>query len=163
MINLATCNRSEMTKAYQELIKINKALKAKLEVYEGAPQTNEEDENEFQKFWAAYGRKGNIKSTRKRWFNLPKTKRALAMDKVAAYVKSTPEKCYRKGGEVWLLNECWNDEIVEAAQPFGRPAPVRAMTSIVEDNQEEDKRIAEAAILRRTSRAKGRNVRDMIK
>lgn len=167
-INLATCNRSEMVGHIQNLEGLIEfkdqeidILQDRLQEYEGVKQTNEEAEKEFQRFWSAYGKKGNLKKTRKRWFDLPKTKKQLAMDKVVAYVKSTPEKCYRKGGEVWLLNECWNDEIVEAAQPFGRSPVVRAQTSIIEDRQAENKRLAEAAKLRQASR--GRNVRSMLK
>ena len=160
MINLTTCNRSEFIGAYNELTKEIKQLKVKLEQYEGAKPSNADAEKEFQKFWSAYGRKGNVKTTRKRWFNLSNTKQSLAMDKVSAYVKSTPEKCYRKNGEVWLNQECWNDEIVEAAQPFGRPPPVRAQTSVIENDEAENKRLEQAAILRRSSR--GRNVRDIL-
>jgi len=169
MINLATFKkRSEFIEAYESLEKERDYwrefchdLEVKLQEYEGVKQTNEEAENEFQKFWSAYGRKGNLKQTRRRWFNLSKTKKALAMDKVVAYVKSTPEKCYRKGGEVWLNNECWNDDIVEAAQPYGRPPPVRAATSIIEDRQTEEARLKEAAKFRQASR--GRNVKDILK
>ena len=168
MINLTTCKRPEFIEHEANLQGYIKHLEDELEIvnkklleYEGIKPTQEQAEKEFQKFWGLYGRKGNVKTTRKRWFSLSKTKKALAMDKVTAYVKSTPEKCYRKGGEVWLLNECWNDEIVEAAQPFGRPPAVRAMTSVIEDDKAEDKRLEEAAILRRKSR--GRNVKDLLR
>lgn len=166
MINLATCNRPEMTEAYQEAIKerdywreFAHDLEIKLQEYEGVKPTQEEAKKEFEKFWSAYGRKGNLKQTRRRWFNLSNKKRALAMDKVVAYVKSTPDKQFRKGGEAWLLNECWNDEIVDAAQ-HGRHV-VRVATSFIEDREAEEKRLQEAAKLRRASR--GRNVRDILK
>lgn len=168
MINLATCNRSEFVEAYEILeSSLNQAmdeiemLQAKLQQYEGVAPTEEEAEKEFQKFWTAYGKKGNLKQTRRRWHNLSKTKKALAMDKVTAYVKSTPEKCYRKGGEVWLNNECWNDEIIEAAQPYGRPPPVRAQTSRTESKLEEEARLERHSELRQASR--GRNIKDILK
>lgn len=184
MINLATfTKRSEFIEAYLALDNkvthlsdcVDEAekerdywrefahdLETKLQEHEGIIKpSNSEMENEFQKFWALYGRKGNVKLSRRRWFSLSDKKRALAMDKVDAYVKSTPEKCYRKNGEAWINQEGWNDEIVEAAQPFGRTAPVRAATSFIEDREAEDKRLEEAAKLRRASR--GRNVKDILK
>lgn len=136
----------------------NHDLQKRLQEYEGIPDRGE-PEKEFQKFWSCYGRKGNLKQTRRRWFNLSNKKRALAMDKVVDYVKSTPDKQFRKGGEAWLLNECWNDEIVDAAQ-HGRHV-VRVATSFIEDREAEEKRLQEAAKLRRASR--GRNVRDILK
>jgi len=162
MINLATfTKRSEFVAAYTALENEIKQLKAKLQQYEGASQTNEEAENEFLKFWKIYGCKGNKKTARKYWFNLSNKKKELAWDKVSDYVRSKPEKCYRKDGEKWIKNECWNDEIVEAAQPYGRPPAVRAQTSIIEDDKTEALRLAEAAKLRQASR--GRNVRGMLK
>lgn len=167
-IDLETCKRPEFIEHEANLQGYIKHLEDELEIvnkklleYEGVKPTQEEAEKEFQKFWSAYGRKGNLKQTRRRWFNLSNKKQSLAMDKVTAYVKSTPEKCYRKGGEVWLLNECWNDEIVEAAQPFGRPPAVRAMTSIIEDAITETARLQEASKLRQANR--GRNVKDLLK
>jgi len=184
MINLATfTKRSEFIEAYLALDNkvthlsdcVDEAekerdywrefahdLEIKLQEHEGIIKpSNSEMENEFQKFWATYGRKGNLKKTKKRWFSLSDKKRALAMNKVTAYVKSTPEKCYRKNGEAWINQEGWNDEIVEATQPYGRPAPARVTPSRVEDRQEEAARLEEASKLRKASR--GRNVRDILK
>ena len=168
-IDLATFKkRSEFIEAYEAVEQerdywreFAHDLEVKLQQHEGVAPTEEEAEKEFQKFWTAYGKKGNLKQTRRRWHNLSRTKKALAMDKVVAYVKSTPEKCYRKGGEVWLNNECWNDEIVEAAQPYGRPTPVRAQTSPTESKVEEDARLARHSELRQASR--GRNIKDILK
>lgn len=165
MINLATCNRFEFVEHEANLQGFIKHLQDELEIvnnklldYEGVKPEEEEAEKEFQKFWATYERKGNLKQTRRRWHSLSNTKRKLAMDKVAEYVMSTPEKCYRKGAEVWLNNECWNDKIF--TQTNGRPPAVRAMTSIIEDNKTENKRLNEASKQRQANR--GLSIRDKL-
>lgn len=119
--------------------------------------TNQEAEKEFQKFWAAYGRKGNIKTARRKWFNLSRRKKSLAMDKVKEYVKSTPDKQYRKGGDSWLHNECWNDEIVYQTNAYGRPEVVRAIEM---SKEKEEEKLAENDKLREAN--SGRNVKDIL-
>lgn len=165
LIDLATCTRSDFIEHEANLQGYIKHLEDELErvnlinqEYEGVKPSNEDAEKEFQKFWAAYGRKGNVKQTRRRWFSLSKKKKALAMDKVKEYVKSTPDKQYRKGGEVWLLNECWNDEIVNQTNGCGRPEVVRAIEMTKE---EENKKLAENEKLRNANC--GRNVKDILK
>lgn len=160
-INLETCKRPEFIEHEANLQGYIKHLEDELEIvnkklqeHEGVKPTQEEAEKEFQKFWSAYGRKGNLKQTKRRWFNLSNKKRALAMDKVTAYVKSTPDKQYRKGGEAWLLNECWNDEIVSIGT---QPNIVRAVGI---SKEEEEKKLVKAAKLRKANR--GGSIRDKI-
>ena len=116
MINLETALRTEFIEYLKKLEEENKQLKAKLTKYENPP-TNEQDKQDFiNNFWTPYGKKGNVKTTIKRWKALSKTKQKLAMDHVPKYVKATPDKQYRKNAEVYLNQECWNDELPEGAR-----------------------------------------------
>lgn len=72
------------------------------------------DNSEFEQIWAMYGRKGNGKTARIRFNNLPAPTKQLVFNHVPDYVLSTPEKKYRKGFESYLNLECWNDEIVQS-------------------------------------------------
>jgi len=129
MIDLKTCNRSEFVESYQNLEDENKFLKSevhhlnkRLQEYEGI-QTDDDKVKEFQKFWEMFGCKGNKKTAQSKWMKLSKKKRTKIFKVVLAYVKSTPDKQYRKGGESWLHNECWNDEIEGGSnvKEFHRP------------------------------------------
>ena len=116
MTDFMTCGRNEAKTAYDAVVEENKQLKAKLTKYENPP-TNEQDKQDFiNNFWTPYGKKGNVKTTIKRWKALSKTKQKLAMDHVPKYVKATPDKQYRKNAEVYLNQECWNDELPEGAR-----------------------------------------------
>ena len=116
MTDFMTCGRNEAKAAYDAVVEENKQLKAKLAKYENPP-TNEQDKQDFiNNFWTPYGKKGNVKTTIKRWKALSKTKQKLAMDHVPKYVKATPDKQYRKNAEVYLNQECWNDELPEGAR-----------------------------------------------
>lgn len=150
-MDFKTCSRSEFIAEYKKLEKENRQLKKNLEEYEGSELSENEKEAEFQRFWIAYGKKGNVKTSRRRWLSLSKKKKELAMDKVAAYVKSTPDKRYRKAGETWLNQECWNDEI----ESVDDPKMVRSAAYLVasnEDKQQEERKIAENTERRRSNR-----------
>lgn len=122
MIDLKTCLRPDFIKAYQSLESENKRLSERLLEYEGI-QTDDEKEKEFQKFWHLYGCKGNVKTARSKFFKLSRKKKTKIFKVVKNYVKSTPDKIYRKGGESWLHNECWNDEITGGeVKEFIRPS-----------------------------------------
>lgn len=169
MINLESCSRTKFIEAYLEMgqerdywREFAHDLEIKLQEYEGVKPTNEEAEKEFQKlFWAPYGKKGNLKLTRKRWFSLSNRKRKLAIEHLPGYVNATPDKTYRLKAEKFIKLEVWNDELPVVSDKFGRPTPVRAMTSIIEDSQTEDVRLAKAAKLREANQ--GRNVKDVLK
>ena len=122
MINLKTCNRQEFAIAYKALQKEVKALELRLAEYEGI-QTDDDKEAEFQKFWVMYGKKGNVKTTREKFYKLNDKKKSLIFKVVESYVKSTPDKPFRKGAESWLHKECWNDEIIgsDNVKEFHRP------------------------------------------
>ena len=60
-----------------------------------------------------YGKKGNKKSSARRWATLPVHHKQAALDHLPRYVQSTPEIRYRKNLETYLNQECWNDQIIE--------------------------------------------------
>lgn len=74
-------------------------------------KVEESKEVEFDLFWERYGKKGTRKKALDKWMKLKQPEIDKAFKVVDAYVKSTPDKQYRKGLESWIYNECWNDEI----------------------------------------------------
>tara|TARA_R110002012_G_scaffold57812_4_gene149260 strand:- start:1372 stop:2007 length:636 start_codon:yes stop_codon:yes gene_type:complete len=59
----------------------------------------------FQKCWDAYGKKGNYKLSLKYWSEISSDDRILIEKKIPLYVKSTPEKKYRKFFQNWINPE----------------------------------------------------------
>jgi hypothetical protein len=71
------------------------------------------DELSFENVWERYGRKGNKKTSKKRWDVLPKKAKQIAVVHIPRYVKATPTLQYRKNFETYINQEAWNDEIIE--------------------------------------------------
>ncbi|MCL1933967.1 MAG: hypothetical protein FWF53_09190 [Candidatus Azobacteroides sp.] len=71
-----------------------------------------DDELSFEKVWELYERKGNKKTSMKKWETLKNHCREAALKHIPLYVQSTPDKQYRKNFETYLNRECWNDEII---------------------------------------------------
>jgi hypothetical protein len=69
-------------------------------------------DNGFEEVWALYGRKGNRKTSEKKWANLKNHCREAALKHIPLYVQSTPEKQFRKNFETYINQEVWNDEII---------------------------------------------------
>ncbi|MDR1879412.1 MAG: DUF4373 domain-containing protein [Tannerellaceae bacterium] len=70
------------------------------------------DEFSFENAWAMYGRKGNKKTSARKWANLKNHCREAALKHIPLYVRSTPEIQYRKNFETYINQECWNDELI---------------------------------------------------
>ncbi|MDR0692432.1 MAG: hypothetical protein LBF69_05285 [Prevotellaceae bacterium] len=81
-----------------------------------------DDDNGFEKVWALYERKGNRKTSERKWANLKNHCREAALKHIPLYVASTPDKQYRKNFETYINQECWNDEILERKQVTPPPA-----------------------------------------
>ena len=117
MIDLKTCGRPEFIAAYEilessynQLKEENHALNERLQAYEGV----EEDINEeFEKRWSLYGRKGNKQTSLARFKRLTKPQIKAIDSHLPRYVESTPERKYRKNFEVYISRKCWLDEIEE--------------------------------------------------
>lgn len=71
-----------------------------------------EDGLSFETAWEKYGKKGNRKTSEKRWNSLSAEKKKLALEKIPLYVLSKPDLQFRKNFETWINQECWNDRII---------------------------------------------------
>jgi hypothetical protein len=74
------------------------------------------DELSFEKAWELYERKGNKKTSMKKWANLKNHCREAALKHIPLYVQSTPDKQFRKNFETYINQEVWNDEILTNQQ-----------------------------------------------
>lgn len=72
------------------------------------------NEKEFQLVWEMYGKKGNRKTSLERFGRMKDSDKKLMAEHLPKYVESTPNKQYRKGLEVYINQECWNDEIISS-------------------------------------------------
>ena len=70
-------------------------------------------DDEFEDFWLLYDKKVSKPICIKKWNKISKEDKELIFKNLPAYIKSTPDKKYRKNPETWLNQECWNDELIE--------------------------------------------------
>lgn len=73
---------------------------------------DKELEKSFLIFWELYDKKTSYGKCLTKWKNLTNKDRNLILQNVEEYVKSTPNKLYRKNPETYLNNKSWNDEII---------------------------------------------------
>ena len=81
------------------------------------PYPDEDNKEEiFNLWWDLYDKKRSKIKTRKYWFkNIKSTIISDIMKHTKVYVEGT-EKQYRKDPHSYLLNECWEDEIILAPE-----------------------------------------------
>lgn len=65
----------------------------------------------FSDFWNGYDKKKDTAKCEKKWSSLTDNERELIMAHIPAYVKSTPDKKYRKNPMTYFNGKCWLDEI----------------------------------------------------
>ena len=65
----------------------------------------------FSEFWDLYGKKVDTKKCETKFNKLSEKEIDELFSKLADYIKSTPDKQYRKNPMTWLNGKCWNDEI----------------------------------------------------
>jgi len=71
------------------------------------------DEYSFENFWNLYDKKvGDKIKLQKKYYLLSKEEKEKIFNTLPEYVKSTPEKKFRKMPETYLNNKSWNDEII---------------------------------------------------
>ena len=71
------------------------------------------DEFSFEKAWDLYQKKvGPKEKLKAKWNKLPLKDRKAAIAHIPLYVKSTPEKRYRKHFMTYLNQRGWEDEII---------------------------------------------------
>jgi len=66
----------------------------------------------FAEFWDLYGKKVDRPKCEKKFSKLTSTEIVLLFANLPLYIKSKPEKQYRKDPIRWLNGKCWNDEII---------------------------------------------------
>ena len=76
-------------------------------------------DDEFEKFWLLYDKKVGKPICIKKWNKISKDDKELIFKNLPAYIKSTPDKQYRKDPATWLNQECWNDELIERDKTIG--------------------------------------------
>ena len=66
----------------------------------------------FQDFYDTYDKKRGRPNAEKYWKKLTQAEKEACMAAVPAYLKSTPDKKYRKDPERYLRHKCWEDEVI---------------------------------------------------
>ncbi len=70
---------------------------------------------EFDVFWDLYDKKvGDKTKLTKKWNHLTDSERKVIIDYIPRYIKSQPDKHFRKNPETFLNNKSWNDEIISS-------------------------------------------------
>lgn len=77
---------------------------------------NKVTKDRFAEFWDLYGKKTDSSKCKTKFARLTKTEIELLFEKLPAYIKSTPDKQWRKNPITWLNGKCWNDEIMQNSQ-----------------------------------------------
>ena len=69
----------------------------------------------FAEFWDLYGKKVDTSKCKTKFSKLSDSDIDLVFKNLPAYVKSKPDKQFRKNPITWLNGKCWNDEIMQAS------------------------------------------------
>lgn len=72
-----------------------------------------ENKAEFEIFWNLYDKKEDREKCFNKWQHLSDKERQLCLERVPAYVASTPDKKFRRHPSTYLNNKSWNNEIIE--------------------------------------------------
>jgi len=70
----------------------------------------------FAEFWDLYGKKTDSSKCKAKFSRLAKSEIQLLFANLPAYIKSTPDKQYRKNPITWLNGKCWNDDVMQNQQ-----------------------------------------------
>lgn len=66
----------------------------------------------FEDFWNLYDNKQDKKACEKKWNLLTQTEKEEIMNYLPEYIKSTPDKKFRKYPETFINNKSWKNEII---------------------------------------------------
>lgn len=115
---LSKHGQKQGTKQGQSTVSIDKQLNKE-------QRTNKQlyiDEYSFDDFWNDYDKKssGKVKSKQK-WDKLKPHEKEQIKTHVPKYVKSTPDKTYRKNAETYLHQKHWESEIEEKEEVKQNP------------------------------------------
>jgi len=72
---------------------------------------NVNDIYSFNEFWSDYGKSVDKTKCKAKFEKLSDEIKIKIKEVLPLYVKSTPDKQFRKNPQTWLNGECWNDEV----------------------------------------------------
>lgn len=84
------------------------------------PPRGEKYDDDFERWWEIYRRKGNKIQSGRQWERLTPEEKAEAIDRTPIYVNGR-EKKYQKDGERFLRDRHWQNEHVQDIQPPDDP------------------------------------------
>ena len=85
----------------------------------------------FENFWNAYDyKKGGLKKPKAKWLSLDIGTQRLIMAHVPNYIRSTPNKGFRKYPLTYLNNEGWLDEIIIDKTPPSNNKPTASYSNM---------------------------------
>jgi len=94
------------------LTKVNNPIPQKLKHSNTVSNTSNKEKNElFEIFWLLYDKPVSKKPARDKFIKLSLDDCKRCVKIAPFYVKSTPDKKFRKHASAWLNQECWNDTI----------------------------------------------------
>lgn len=94
------------------LIKVKHPIQQKLKHNNTVNNTLIKEKIEFfEIFWRIYDKPVSKKPAKEKFIKLAIEDCKKCVEVVSDYVKSTPNKKFRKNVSTWLNQECWNDEI----------------------------------------------------
>lgn len=91
----------------------------------------------FEELWNLYGKKTDRKDAERAWRKLTDGEKERALQSVAAYVASTPDKQYRKHLATWLNKKSFDNEINPRANDTNRTSGERVATTDYEQTAED--------------------------
>ena len=95
---------------------------------------DKDKELSFNVFWHEYEKKVKLDKCKKLWYKIDESLYQSIFNHVREYVKSTPDKQYRKNPETYLNGCCWNDEIIFKDSPNNKKETVNG--EIVDEQYE---------------------------
>lgn len=77
------------------------------------PSKEKEDAYPFEEFWNDYDKKvGDKEKIKTKWAKISAKDKTKIKEYIPRYIRSQPQKKYRKNPETFLNNKSWNDEII---------------------------------------------------
>ena len=68
----------------------------------------------FENFWNLYDKKEDREKCERKWGALTNKERELCMERLPAYIESTPDKKFRRHPATYLNNKSWENEIINS-------------------------------------------------
>jgi hypothetical protein len=99
------------------ITKVNNPIPQKLKHNNTVNNTLIKEKKElFEIFWEIYDKPVSKKPAKEKFIKLSLEDCKKCVEVVPTYVKSTPDKTFRKHVSTWLNQECWNDEVEVASE-----------------------------------------------